>query len=114
MTVSAFANRGLYAERRSAAAGALHVRVLELEAGTFQSFNVVNHATVQIHDGSGVDEHLQAVHFESFVHHSGSVFKLHGIGETGTAATDYSDAQACRHGILLAHDLFYFRDRAGG
>src|SRR5207244_9283153 len=55
----------LNAERRSAAAGALHVWVLELEAGAFESFDVVHDAAVQVHDRCRVHVNLEAVHVEN-------------------------------------------------
>src|SRR5208337_1130665 len=106
--------RNLDAERRSAATGALDVRILEFESGAFQSLDIIHQATVQIHHGSGVHKDLKAVHLEGFVHHSRGILELHGIRETGTAAAHHADAQTSRHGILLSHDLFHFGNRAGG
>src|SRR5579884_4544261 len=63
--------RQLDVERRSAAAGALHIGVFELEAGALERFDVIDAAAVQIHDGSGIHENLQAVHVEGLVHHAG-------------------------------------------
>ena len=45
-----FALIRLDVERRPAAAGALHVRVLELETGTLQRLDVIHAAAVQVHD----------------------------------------------------------------
>src|SRR4029077_13933806 len=104
----------LHAERAAATAGALHVRVFELEACAFEGLNVIDDATVQIHDRGRVDEHLQAVHFESLIHHSSAVFELHGIGEAGASAPYDSNAQAGGNGVLLAHDLFHLGDSIGG
>src|SRR5271168_109811 len=103
--------RSLYAERGSAAASALYVGVLELETGAFQGFDVVDDAAVQIHHRGGIDEDLQSIHVEGLVHHSGSVFKLHGIGEAGAAATDHANAQASGHGTLLSHNFLHFGNR---
>src|SRR5258708_3120906 len=50
--------KNLRAEGRPAAAGALHVRVLELEAGRFKGFHVVDHTAVQVHQRGRVHENL--------------------------------------------------------
>jgi type II secretory pathway pseudopilin PulG len=51
----------LHAERRTAAAGRLHLGVLELEAGGFQRLHVVHDAAVQIHQRGGIHKDLQVV-----------------------------------------------------
>src|SRR5712691_1002346 len=107
------AKGSLDAERRSAAASTLHVWIFKFEAGPFERLDVIHDAAVEIHDGGGIHEHLESVHLESFVHHSSDVFKLHGIGKAGAPASDDANAQACRHGRLLAHDLFDFGYRVG-
>src|ERR1017187_9434667 len=61
--------RGLDAEARSAAAGALYRGVLELEAGGFQSLHVVDGAVLQVHRGGRVQEHLQVIELVHLVHH---------------------------------------------
>src|ERR1700685_3122883 len=93
------------AEGGAAAACTLHVRVLELETGRFQGFYVVHYATVQVHQGSGVDENLQVVKPEHFVHHAGLIFKGHGVLEAGTSAAHYANAQTGWKGILRRHNL---------
>src|ERR1051326_1193852 len=103
----------LHAERRSAAAGALHIRIFELESCTLERLYVIHHAAVQVHDRGRVDEYLQAVQFERLVHHSGAVLKLHRIRETGASAADDSNTQSGRNGILLRHDLFHLGDGIG-
>src|SRR5215471_15640099 len=90
-------------ERRPAAAGALHVRVLELETGALQRLDVIHAAAVQVHDRGGVHEYFEAVHVEHFVHHAGASIELQGIGEARASASHNPDAQASRHGILLRH-----------
>lgn len=47
----------LGAERAAAAAGGLHVRIVELKAGTFQRFDVVDFGAFQIQQAGLVDEH---------------------------------------------------------
>ena len=46
---------GLNVERGAAAASALHVRILELESGAFQSLDVIDMRSAQIHQRSGVN-----------------------------------------------------------
>src|SRR5580698_3436174 len=104
----------LHAERRSAAAGALHVRIFELEARAFEGLDVVDDAAVEIHDRGRVDINFQAVHVEGLVHHSGAIFKLHGIGEAGASAAHHTDAQTGGNGTLLAHDFLHLGDGAAG
>src|ERR1700739_1284705 len=104
----------LNAERRAAAAGAFHVRILELEARAFESLHIIDDAAIQIHDGSGIDEALESIIFKRLFHHSGAILKLHRIGETGASATHHSDAQARGNGVLLAHNLFHLGDSIGG
>src|SRR5258708_2055618 len=103
----------LHAERGSAAASALHVRVLEFEACTFEGFNVVDNASVQIHDGSGVDEYLHSVHVEGLVHHSGRILELHRVREARAPSAYDSYAEACGNGRLLPHDVFYLGNGIG-
>src|SRR5882757_221245 len=84
--------RILRAEGRAAAAGALHARIVELEASCFQGLYVIHHAAVQVHQGGGVDEHLQIVEFEDFIHHAGLVFEGHRVLKTGAPPAYHADA----------------------
>src|SRR5260370_6400221 len=102
-----FALIRLDVERRPAAAGALHVRVLELETGTLQRLDVIHPAAVQVHDRGGVHEHFKAVHIEHFVHHARAGVELQGVGEARASASHHPHAQASRRGILLRHDSLY-------
>src|SRR5258708_4814247 len=102
-----FALIRLDVERRPAAAGALHVRVLELETGTLQRLDVIHATPVQVHDRSGVHEHFKAVHIEHFVHHARAGVELQGVGEARAPASHHPHAQASRRGILLRHDSLY-------
>src|SRR4029077_3244574 len=101
-------------ERGTAAAGALHVRVLELKTRALERLDVVDDAPVQVHDGGGVDVDLEAVEFEDLVHHASAVFKLHGVREAGATAADHAHAQTHRDRVLLRHDFFHLRHRIGG
>src|SRR5215472_416259 len=46
-------------ERAAATASALHVRVVELETGTFQRLDVIDGDTLQVHFAHLIDEHFQ-------------------------------------------------------
>src|SRR5260370_4711983 len=80
----------LHAERRSAAAGALHVRILELETRAFQSLDVVDNAAVQVHHGSGIDEYFQPFHVEGLVHHSGGVLECRSEEHTSELQSHFT------------------------
>src|ERR1700722_8920027 len=108
-----FSFRELHVEGRSAAAGALHIRILKLESCTLEAFDVIHHATVQVVDGGSVDEHFQAVHVKSLIHHSRGVLELHGIREAGASAAHHANAQACGNRALLSHNFLHLSDRAG-
>ena len=92
----------LDAEGRSAAAGALHVRIFELEARAFERFDVVDNAAVEIHHRGRVDVNLEAIHVERLVHHAGAILELHRVGEAGTSTAHHTDAQAGGNGGLLS------------
>src|SRR5665213_2396512 len=83
----------LYAEGRSAAARALHIRILELEAGRFEGFDVVDYAAVQVHQRGRVDKNLEAVVGEDLVHHAALVFEGHGVLKSGKTAANDTNAQ---------------------
>src|SRR6266704_5591025 len=100
-------------EAGSATAGALHVRVLELEARALEGLDVVDNASRKIHERGRVHENLQTFKLEDFVHGSGAILKLHAVLEARAAATDYSHTQTCGDRILLRHDLFYLGDGVG-
>src|SRR5215472_5254390 len=102
---------GSDAERAAAAASALDVRVVELEAGSLERFDVIDFNTLQVHRAHLVHSDLQAIEIQYFVGLVGLVFKRHMVLETGTAATHDGDTQGYRHRRLHCHD---FLDLAGG
>src|SRR5215813_11618763 len=108
-----FPRRGLNAERRPASARALHVRIVKLETGGFEGFDIIYNAALKVHKRRRVNEHLEFIKIEDFVHHSGSVFEVHRIAESRAASTDYSDAETCRHRILLRHDFLHLSHSGG-
>src|SRR5271156_6572619 len=87
----------LDAEGAATAAGALDVRVVELEARTFDGLDVVDLHAVEIHLAHLVDENLQAVELINavrvFIH---GVFKGHVVAEARAASAPHRNAQACR------------------
>ena len=103
--------RGLDAEGGAAAAGALDVGIIELEAGAFDGFDVIDGDAVEVHFAHLVNEDFKAVEFVHII--TGFVdliFEGHVIAEAGAAASDDSDAQARGDGILLRNDFFDFSD----
>src|SRR5580698_8854963 len=97
----------LHAEARTAAAGALYLGVLKLEAGSLEGLYIVHRAAVQVHRAGRVDEDLEVLETNDLIHHAGGVLKRHGVLETGTSATDHTDAQTGRNRILGGHDLLH-------
>src|SRR5271157_694496 len=98
-------HRGLDAEGAAAAAGALDVGVVELEAGTFEGFDVVNFHALEIHRTHLVHGDFQAVEIDDFVGIVGLVFKCHVVLETGTSAANNGNPQSNRHRGLHGHDF---------
>src|SRR5271166_2752611 len=96
----------LNVKRGAATAGALHVRVLELEPGAFQGLDVIDMRSAQIHQGSGIHVNLQTVKIENLVHHAGAVLEGHGILKSRATAADYGQPQSRRDRRLRGHNLF--------
>src|SRR5579872_7456647 len=78
----------LHAERRSAAAGALHVRIFKLKAGPLEGLDIIDNTVVQVHQRGCVHIDLEPVHVEHLIHHTRAVFERHRVGETGAASAD--------------------------
>jgi hypothetical protein len=101
----------LDAERAAAAASALDVRVIELEARTFDCLDVINLDTVKIHFAHLIDQNFEAVEFIDVVAVLiDLVLESHVIAETRATAAHDGDAQAGGRGILLRQDFLHFRD----
>jgi hypothetical protein len=81
MTLSMMGIGALGAEGASAAAGGLHIRVIELEPGAFQALDVIHFRAVQIQQARLVDEHLQAAKAVGLIQHSGTVLESHRVAE---------------------------------
>src|SRR5580692_3687169 len=95
-----FQKLSLHIERRTAAAGALHIRVLELESRALERLNVIYDAPIQVHDRGRIDVDLKAVKIKGLIHHACAVFELHGVGEPGTTAAHDTYAQTGGDWIL--------------
>src|SRR5712692_8829593 len=103
----------LDAEGTPAAAGALHVGIVELESRTFNRLNIIDFDAVQIHGTHLVNGDLQTIKLENLVRIGGLVLKRHVVLETRAAATDYSHAQRDGHWALHAHDFLDLGTRNG-
>src|ERR1700748_975674 len=97
---SHFGLRGcLGSEGAAAAAGRLHVRVVELEPGAFEALHVIDFRAVEIQHSGLIHKNLQTTAVGiGLIQHSGSVFERHRIAETRAAATDYRDSETSRLG----------------
>jgi hypothetical protein len=100
-------NSNLNAKRAAAAAGALHVGVVELEAGAFDRLDVVDLDAFEVHRTHLIHGNLQAVKVEYFIGIVGLVLKRHVVLETRAAATNDGNAQRHRCGALHVHDFLY-------
>src|ERR1700686_5829523 len=78
----------LNAEGAAAAAGALDVGVVELEAGAFEGLDVVDFHALKGHGAHLVDGNLQAVEIHDLIGIVGLVFKRPVVLESGASATD--------------------------
>ena len=82
----------LDAEGTAAAAGALHVGIVELESRTLNRLDVLDLNSVQVHGTHLVHRNLQTVKLENLVRIRGLVLKRHVVLETRAAAADYCHA----------------------
>ena len=63
----------LYAERAATAAGALDVRIIELEASAFQRLDIIDGDAFQVHFAHLIDEDLESIEFINVV---GWIFRI--------------------------------------
>src|SRR4051812_20894449 len=84
----------LYAERTAAAAGAFHIRVIELKPGTLKSLNVIDLYAVQVHFAHLIHEHLDAVEFVNVISRIFLVVERHVVAESGASTAHHGDAQS--------------------
>src|SRR5579884_1351615 len=98
---------GLGVERTAAPARALHVGVVELEAGAFHGLDVIDFGAIQIQHAGLIDEHLEPVIGVGFVQHVRRIFEGHRIAEAGAAAAHDGNAQARRLRVLGRQDFLH-------
>src|ERR1700730_1588759 len=103
----------LNAKRAAAAASALHVGIVELEARAFHGLNVVDLDPFEIHGAHLVDGNFQSVKLENLVSVIGLVLKRHVILKPRAAAAHHGYAQRRGRVILHAHDFFDFGAGSG-
>src|SRR5262245_25871 len=80
------------AERGAAATRGLYIRVLELEARTLQTFDVIDLRADQVHEAHLVDHALHALDLELTVD-LGRLVEIQVIGEAGAAAAHHPQPQ---------------------
>src|SRR6266568_962370 len=101
-------------ERRSAAAAAGRVRILERETGFLEIALVVERDAVQVLGAEGVDEDADAGRLEHHIVLEGLVFDAQAVLEPRAAARQHADAEAGGLGgdFLLDDELPDFLGRA--
>jgi hypothetical protein len=104
---------GLDAEGAAAAAGALHVGIVELESRAFNRLDVIDFDPIQVHGTHLVDGDLQTIELEHLVRIASLILKRHVVLETGATATHYSHSQSDRNRRLHAHDFLNLGTRNG-
>lgn len=102
----------LDAKRAAAAAGTLHIGIIELESRTFERFDVVDRNAFQVHLAHLVHHDLEAV---KFIHVIARlvylILKGHVIAKTRASAAHHGDPQPCRCRRLLPQNLLNLRNR---
>src|SRR5579862_4927538 len=100
----------LDAEGTAAAAGRLHLRIIEFETGAFQCLDVIDLGAIKIKQAGLIDEHLQASETIRLVEHVGLVLEGHGIAKARASPTDNGNAQTGRLGLLSIQNLPHLAD----
>src|SRR5262245_5010442 len=96
----------LNVERTAAAAGAGDVRVVELESGAMQTFDVIHFGAIHIHQAGLVDENLKTVKFKDTVVLIAEVLvEPHTVLKAGAASADDLNSQAGIAFGLFVKDL---------
>src|SRR5262249_23090527 len=101
---------GLCRERGPAAAGALDVRVAELEAGAVEALYVVDLGPVEVLVAERVDVELDALVLERLVELGRLVLEVEVVGEAGAPSADDAQAQPLAREVLGGGD---FQDLLG-
>src|ERR1700730_4744446 len=87
--------RPLYAERTSAPASVLNVRVVEFKARSFHRLDVIDLGAIQIQHAGLIDKDLQIVEMVGLVQEIGRVFKCHRVAKPGASAANHRDPKTC-------------------
>src|SRR6266568_7265490 len=98
----------LHGERATAAAGGLHVRVVELETRAVEPLDVIHLGAEEVHQAHLVHDELDAVRVEDLVAVL-RIVEIKVVREPGAPAPDHAHAQP--HGGLDAlslADFFHF------
>src|SRR5712672_2334839 len=83
-------------ERRSAAAAAGGVRILERKSGFLEIALVVHHRAVQVLRAEFIDEQPHARAFNHHIVRARLLFDVQAVAEAGATARQHRDAQAGR------------------
>src|SRR6185437_16846585 len=92
-------------KRAAAAAGGLHVRVIELKPGAFHGLDVIHLSAFQIKHAGLIDKNLQTIVLVRLVQHTWGVFERHRIAESGTTPANHRDSEASRLRLLRIQDF---------
>src|ERR1043166_9383122 len=76
-------------ERTAAAAGRLHLRVVELEARAFERLDVIHFGAIQVQHAGLIYEDFEVAVVVGLVQHVGLVFEGHRVAESATTAADH-------------------------
>src|ERR1041385_3966733 len=99
----------LNAERATAAATPGGVRIVELETGTVQTFNVIDFGAIHVQQARLINEHFQSVEFKAGVTLVVEVLvKPHTIGETRATAANNLDTQSGVRLRLFRQNFLHF------
>src|SRR6516225_10931171 len=99
--------RKLYGEGTAAAARGLHIRVFKLEARTLQRLHIVDFGTLQVHERSLIDKHLEAVELECLIDRIRLTLEVHLIREPRAASAHHRNTKPEWRRTLLSHDLLH-------
>jgi hypothetical protein len=98
----------LDAKRAAATATAGGIRIIELEAGTMETFDVVDFRAIHVQQAGFVDKNLQAVKLEDGVILIIEVLvEAHSVRESGTSAADYLDPEPGKCFGLIQEDFLH-------
>ena len=76
-------------ERTAAAAGGLHLGIVEFESLAFQRLDVIYFGAIEIEEAGLVHENLQLAIVVGLIQHIRRILEGHGVAEPGTAAAHH-------------------------